>query len=253
MFKLLSRFLLPVLLLVLWKLVTARNDISPIILPKIESVGQSFLSYAQSGEIFRHTLVSLERCFAGFLLGSSIGIASGILLGWFRVLEHLLGFTINFFRSIPKTALAPLLIVWFGFGDLPKVLLIGLASFFYTLIPTIEGVQNVDNLLVKAARSMGARNRQILFGVILPAAMPAIYAGVRIAATSSFVVLVFVEIISGNSGLGYLLEDARESLNTSAMFMTLIVIGFLGFLLDWLVRYSERRLMPWQRGKTVSR
>jgi sulfonate transport system permease protein len=135
-----SRFLLPILLLLLWKLATTYGRVPPIILPEIEAVGRDFLSYARSGEIFRHTLVSLERCFAGFLLGSALGITSGILLGWFKSLEYLFGFTINFFRAIPKTALAPLLIVWFGFGDLPKVLLIGLASFFYTLIPTIEGV-----------------------------------------------------------------------------------------------------------------
>ena len=132
-------------------------------------------------------------------------------------------------------------------------MLIGLSAFFYTVIPTLEGVQNVDSLLVKSARSLGANDRQILFGVILPAAMPSIYAGIRIASTSSFVVLLFVEIISGNDGLGYLLEDARERLNTSTMFMTLIVVGILGFSLDWFVRYTEKKVMPWQKGKTLSR
>lgn len=185
--------------------------------------------------------------------GSAAGVGLGVLLAWFKPLEDFFDLTLNFSRAIPKTALAPLLIVWFGFGDFPKILLIGLAAFFYTVIPTLEGVGNVDNLLVKSARSMGANNRQIVFGVLLPAAMPSIYAGLRIAATSSFVILLFVEIISGNSGLGFLLEDARESLNTSTMFMTLIVVGILGFSLDWLVRYTEKKVMPWQKGKTISR
>jgi ABC-type nitrate/sulfonate/bicarbonate transport system permease component len=251
--RLMIRLLLPLAILLGWKLAVTYGNISPIILPKIESVGRDFIRYTESGELWRHVLVSLQRCFTGYAVGAIVGVALGILMAWFQRLGDLFDFLINFFRAVPKTALAPLLIVWFGFGDFPKVLLIALASFFYTLVPTIEGAQNVDKLLIKAARSMGANNRQVLFGVIFPAALPSIYAGLRIAATSSFVVLVFVEIISGNSGLGYLLEDARESLNTSTMFMTLIVVGILGFLLDWVVRYSERKVMPWQHGRTLSR
>ncbi len=251
--KLLLKCVLPASVFIVWMIATTCGNISPILLPKLGAVGSDFVNYAISGEIFRHIFVSLRRCAIGFFMGSALGITSGILLGWFERLEDFFDFFINFVRAIPKTALAPLLIVWFGFGDLPKVMLIGLGAFFYTVIPTLEGVQNVDSLLVKSARSMGANDRQILFGVILPAAMPSIYAGIRIASTSSFVVLLFVEIISGNDGLGYLLEDARERLNTSTMFMTLIVVGILGFSLDWFVRYTEKKVMPWQKGKTLSR
>lgn len=245
--------LLPLAIFVVWELAVTYGDIPPILLPKLEKIGKDFVKYATNGELLHHTLVSLRRCALGFFIGSAAGIVLGILLGWFKRLEDFFDFTLNFSRAIPKTALAPLLIVWFGFGDFPKVLLIGLAAFFYTVIPTLEGVRNVDNLLVKSARSMGANDLQIIFRVILPASLPSIYAGIRIAATSSFVILLFVEIISGNSGLGYLLEDARENLNTSTMFMTLIVVGILGFSLDWFVRYTEKKIMPWQRGKTLSR
>jgi ABC-type nitrate/sulfonate/bicarbonate transport system permease component len=160
--------------------------------------------------------------------------------------------SIQFLRSIPKSALAPLFIVWFGFGDLPKVLLVGLASFFYTLIPTIEGVKNVDTLFIKSARSMGAGDLQLLLSVIVPAALPAIYAGVRLSASTSLVVLVFVEIIAGDNGLGYMLEQARGSLNMSIMYLDLIILGLIGFLIDWVVRYTETLLMPWRKGKTFS-
>ena len=249
----LVKAIVPTLLLVSWLLVSTYGDISPILLPKLENVFKDFIFYTKNGELLFHIKISLFRCFIGFSMGSLLGIGSGIMIQWFSWLGNLFSGTINFIRSIPKTALAPLFIVWFGFGDLPKILLIGLASFFYTIIPTIEGVENVDNQLIKSAHSMGARDYQILFTVILPAALPSIYAGIRIAATSSFVVLVFVEIIAGNSGLGYLLEDSRESLNTSTMLMTLIVIGILGFCLDGFVRYSEKVLMPWRKGKTISK
>ncbi len=251
--RLLLKTLLPLAIFVAWEIAVTYGDIPPILLPKLEKVGADFVKYSLSGELLHHVLISLRRCTVGFFIGSTIGIIFGVLLGWFRRLNDFFDFTLNFSRAIPKTALAPLLIVWFGFGDFPKVLLIMLAAFFYTVIPTLEGVKNVDSLLVKSARSLGANDRQIMFTVILPAAMPSIYGGIRIASTSSFVILLFVEIISGNSGLGFLLEDARESLNTSTMFMTLIVVGILGFSLDWLVRYTEKKVMPWQRGKTHSR
>ncbi len=250
--KLALQSILPLTIFAVWELLVIYGDLPPIILPRLEKVGADFIKYLMNGEVVYHVGVSLRRCAIGFLCGSAAGVGLGVLLAWFKPLEDFFGITLNFSRAIPKTALAPLLIVWFGFGDFPKILLIGLAAFFYTVIPTLEGVGNVDNLLVKSARSMGANNRQIVFGVLLPAAMPSIYAGIRIAATSSFVILLFVEIISGNSGLGFLLEDARESLNTSTMFMTLMVVGFLGFLLDWLVLYTEKKLMPWQKGKTIS-
>jgi ABC-type nitrate/sulfonate/bicarbonate transport system permease component len=206
----------------------------------------------KSGELYFHTLASLKRYAVGLIAGCALGITGGMVIGWFPLLENLLDIPINFMRSIPKTALAPFLIVWFGFGDMPKVLLIGLASFFYTVIPTIEGVKNVEYHLIKSARSMGANNRQILFTVILPAAMPAMYAGIRLASSTALVVLVFVEIVSGNDGLGYLLETSRGSLNMPTMLTALFVLGIIGFFIDWFVRASEKILMPWRKGKTVS-
>lgn len=248
----LIRFIVPVAFLITWKVTTTYGGIHPLILPKLESVIHDFLTMMQSGELTIHTLASLQRYAMGLVTGCTLGITGGLMLAWFPLLENLLDIPINFMRSIPKTALAPFLIVWFGFGDLPKVLLVGLASFFYTVIPTIEGVKNVEYHLIKSAKSMGANNRQILFTVVLPAAMPAIYAGIRLSSTTALVVLVFVEIISGNDGLGYLLETSRGSLNMSTMFMALFVLGIIGFFIDWFVRYSEKILMPWRKGKTVS-
>jgi len=249
---LLRKLALPILVIVCWYVATTFWSIHPIILPKLQAVAGDFCNYVQNGELLEHTVISLRRCLVGLVGGSALGILMGILLGWNRYLEELFDIAVNFTRAIPKTALAPLFIVWFGFEEMPKVLLIGLASYFYTLIPTIEGVKNVDALYIKSARSLGANDRQILLSVVIPAAMPAMYAGLRLATATAMVVLVFVEILSGNSGLGYLLEMSRSSLNMSTMYMTLVVLGVLGFVLDWLVRRSETWLMPWQKGRTIS-
>lgn len=251
-FMLLRKLLLPLVLIAIWILATSIWTIHPILLPELKSVIRDFFSYAANGELLHHTLASMRRCGIGFFGGAACGIVLGILLGWYKYVEDVFDVSIHFLRSIPKSALAPLFIVWFGFDDLPKVLLVGLASFFYTLIPTIEGVKNVDALFIKSARSMGASDRQILLSVVIPAALPAMYSGVRLSASTSLVVLVFVEIIAGDNGLGYMLEQARGSLNMSTMYLDLIVLGVIGFLIDWTVRYSELLLMPWRKGKTFS-
>jgi sulfonate transport system permease protein len=251
-YKLLRKLALPLFLIVAWFQATSIWTIHPMLLPDLKAVIQDFFTYAANGDLLHHTIFSMRRCAVGFLGGAVCGIILGILLGWYRYIEDVFDVSIQFLRSIPKSALAPLFIVWFGFGDLPKVLLVGLASFFYTLIPTIEGVKNVDTLFIKSARSMGAGDLQLLLSVIVPAALPAIYAGVRLSASTSLVVLVFVEIIAGDNGLGYMLEQARGSLNMSIMYLDLIILGLIGFLIDWVVRYTETLLMPWRKGKTFS-
>lgn len=246
------KLLFPIMVMVFWYLLTKFSDIPDLVLPPLGSIFTDFISMIRSGELPHHIYLSLQRSLLGFLLGSTTGILLGILMGWSRFWGDFFDLFINFIRSIPKTALAPLFIVWFGLGDLPKVLLICLSSFFFTVIPTIEGVKNVDHLLIKSARSMGANEWQLMKNVILPASLPAIFAGIRLAVTTSLIVLVMVEIIAGNNGLGYLLQTARENLDMAIMFATLLTLGILGYSLDAGIRLLARLVMPWRKGKTIS-
>lgn len=248
----LQKFLFPLLILIAWVLLTTFGDIPDLVLPPLESIFMDFFSLIRSGELPLHIFFSLQRSLYGFFIGACCGILLGIIMGWSNFWSNFLDLTINFLRSIPKTALAPLFIIWFGLGDLPKVLLIGLSSFFFTVIPTIEGVKNVDHIVIKSARSLGANQWQIMKSVILPAALPAIFAGIRLAITTSLIVLVMVEIIAGSNGLGYLLQEARENLDVAVMFATLLTLGILGYALDAGVRFIARVVMPWRRGKTLS-
>jgi sulfonate transport system permease protein len=242
----------PIALVALWWAITRFGHLSPFILPAPQSIIREFTELLKSGVLPMHAYVSLKRSLGGFVLGSFLGVSSGVVMGWSRFWDDFFDLPINFVRSIPKTAVAPLFIVWFGLGDTAKVLLIAFSSYFFTVIPTIEGVKNVDNAYVKSARSMGAGQWQIMWTVILPAAMPSIFAGIRLAVTTSLLVLVMVEVIAGNDGLGYLLEQSRASLDMPTMFATLFTLGVLGYYIDVLMQHLSKVIMPWRKGKTIS-
>jgi ABC-type nitrate/sulfonate/bicarbonate transport system permease component len=246
------KVLLPIFLIVAWWGITHFSNISPIILPSPEETVKEFAEMVLDGTLFTNMILSLKRSLSGFLLGAVLGVFSGIVMGWSRIWENVFDLAINFLRAIPKTALAPLFLVWFGLGEPPKILLIAFSSYFFTVVPTIEGVKNMDMAFVKSARSMGASQWQILMTVVIPAALPSIFAGIRLAVTTALIVLVMVEIIGGNDGLGYMLQESREMLNTATMFSTLFVLGMMGYLLDALMQQLGRWIMPWRKGKTLS-
>lgn len=248
----LIKITLPTIIVFAWYVWTKMGEVSPLILPNPESTVRGLVSLAQSGDLTGNTYVSLKRTLGGFCLGSLLGVSTGILIGWSSFWDNFCDLVINFIRSIPKTALAPLFIVWFGLGDMSKILLISFSSYFFTVIPTIEGVRNIDDLYVKTARSLGANQWQILTTVVLPSAMPSIFAGLRLAAATALIILVMVEIIAGNDGLGYLLQEARGNLDMAMMFATLITLGVLGYLLDAGMQRLGRLIMPWRKGKTLS-
>ncbi len=250
--RMLRKVIVPLVLVGLWWAIIRFGHLSPFILPDPGSIIREFAELLKSGALPLHVYVSLKRSLGGFVLGSLLGVFSGIVMGWSRFWGDCFDLPINFIRSVPKTALAPLFIVWFGLGDTAKVLLIAFSSYFFTVIPTIEGVKNVDNAYVKSARSMGANQWQVMTTVILPAAMPSIFAGLRLAVTTSLLVLVMVEVIAGNNGLGYLLEESRASLDMPTMFATLLTLGVLGYYIDVLMQYLSKVIMPWRKGKTIS-
>jgi sulfonate transport system permease protein len=248
----LTKIALPMAIVSVWWLFVRFGHLSPFVLPPPESVFLGFVDLIKSGELPLHIYLSLKRSLGGFALGSILGIASGVIIGWSRFWDDLFDLPVNFVRSIPKTALAPLFIVWFGLGDWSKVLLIAFSSYFFTVIPTVEGVKNVDKAYVKSATSMGASEWQILRTVLLPSAMPSIFAGVRLAMTTSLLVLVMAEVMAGNNGLGYLLETSRANLDLPVMFATLLTLGALGYAIDLLMKYASKVIMPWRKGKTLS-
>jgi ABC-type nitrate/sulfonate/bicarbonate transport system permease component len=201
-----------------------------------------------SGELLPHISISLYRAIAGFFLGSVTGIIVGLLMGWFRSINSIADIPFNMIRAVPKAALAPLFILWFGIGELPKILLISMSSFIYCVINVVAGFKSVDITMIKVALSLGAKDKDILKEVIVPAISPMIFAALRLGIVVSFILLVIVEMIAAQKGLGYYIMMTQRLYYTDKMFAALIVITVFAYLLDLSIRKIEKHSLRWHKG-----
>ncbi len=186
----------------------------------------------------KHAAISLQRVFSGYAIAVVIAIPLGFLIGWFKTWDRYLGPLLQILRQIPLLALFPVFILLFGIGELPKTLLIMLAAMWWILLSTISAVQNVDPFLVKTARSMGMSHLDMFRKVVLPSAVPLIFTGLRYASTEVILVLIGVEMLGTNAGLGILLH--RQ------MWPVIIFMTILGVIANYFLMTLERRLCTWK-------
>jgi NitT/TauT family transport system permease protein len=205
-----------------------------------------------SGTWLNHAAASIWRVFAGFAWGIALGTLAGLLIGLSRIMERVLDPTIQVLRNVPVTAWVPLSLVFFGIGNAPAVFLIGLGAFFPAAVNTTHGVRQINSTLIKAARMMGANERELLVRVILPAALPSIMTGVRLSMGIAWVLVVVAEILAVRSGLGYLLNDAYLFYRNDVVIAAMLSIGLLGFISDRLVVLVRDYLLEWNRLETFS-
>jgi taurine transport system permease protein len=233
-----------------WWLITAFGYIKPLFLPSPAAVVAQFLDVATDGfggsTLLEHTLWSLYRVFAAFLLACLTAIPIGIGMGVNRVLRGVFDPPIEFYRPIPPLAYLPLIIIWFGIGDLGKVVLIYLAVFAPLALNARAGVRSVSLEQIHAAYSLGASRLQVIRHVILPAALPEILTGMRIGIGFGWTTLVAAEMVAATAGLGYMVLNAAEFLRSDVVIMGIVVIGALAYLFDLLMRRIERALVPWK-------
>ena len=233
-----------------WWLVTGLGWIKPLFLPSPGAVLDQFFEVGTGGfggsTLFEHTLWSLYRVFAAFLLACVTAIPIGIAMGVNRVFRGIFDPPIEFYRPIPPLAYLPLIIIWFGIGDLGKIILIYLAVFAPMALAARAGVRSVSIEQIHAAYSLGASRMQVIMQVILPAALPEILTGMRIGIGFGWTTLVAAEMVAATAGLGYMVLNAAEFLVTDVVIMGIVVIGVLAYLFDLLMRQVERRLVPWK-------
>ncbi|WP_219211346.1 ABC transporter permease [Variovorax boronicumulans] len=198
-----------------------------------------------TGEIWPHLGASLQRALWGFLLGASTGVLAGVLTGRFTVLRQLSDPVLHGLRAIPAIAIVPLAIVWFGLGDVSKVMLIAWGAFFPVWVNTFIGVRDIPPVYLRSAATLGARPVAALLQVALPAALPFVFAGLRQATAVAFVVLVAAELVGAEKGLGFLISFAHLVFRVDIMFVGLIYLGAVGFLADQLFALLLQKLFPW--------
>jgi ABC-type nitrate/sulfonate/bicarbonate transport system permease component len=217
--------------------------IDPFFLPSPVSVAGALWEMALDGSLADSVGASLYRIFAGWLLGSAVAIPLGLLIGTFAPAKSAFDPFVHFFRFVPAIALVTLFIVWFGIGEASKILLIAYATGFIVLVNTASGIGAIPQDKIDAARCLGAKPRQVFLRVIVPASLPNIYVGMRLALASSFLVIVAAEMLAAESGLGYLIWNSRLYFRIDLMFAAIFLLGFLGFLSDRLMRVGGRLLM----------
>lgn len=249
--RLALRTLSVVLFFALWYAVTwlnrAAHWFNPLLLPPPDKVLEAGIELVRTGELQHDIAASLYRVVVGFVIASVLGVATGLLVGTWRTLEDLLDPMIELLRPIPPLAFLPMMVLWFGIGEGSKIAFIAYAAFFPVFTTTLEGIKFVDPVLLRAASSLGATRAEMFRYVIFPAALPAIITGLRLAFGLSFFVIVAAEFIAADSGLGYLINDARTFFLVSNMLLGAAVIGIIGFTFNIALRRLEHALLRWRR------
>jgi NitT/TauT family transport system permease protein len=229
-----------------WEAAARLQWVPALFLPAPTAVLGEAAGMARSGELGRHLAVSLARVGLGFGHGAAVGTMLGLALGWSRTLWAVGNPVIAATYPIPKIALLPLMILWLGIGEAPKVTMIALGVFFPVVINTYAGVRGTDPLMVKAARSLGAGSWQIVQKVVLPSALPTILAGYRLGAGIALLLVVSAEMINATAGIGFLILHSGDLMLTGKLMVGLATLSILGLVSTWALRGLEAWLAPWK-------
>lgn len=242
----LRRWPSPIVLIALWQ---AGSSLGIIPEQKIASPAQILATAKElvlDGTLGSQTLVSVQRVALGFAIGAVIGVTLAVLAGLSRIGEDAVDPPMQMLRTLPHFGLIPLLIVWMGIGELPKISLIALGVMFPLYLNTFAGIRSIDRKFLEAAKTLHLNRRQRLRHVVIPGAIPQALVGLRQSLGVAWLSLIVAETVSASSGLGYLINHAREFLQTDVIVVGLAVYSILGLLTDSIVRFLERRALRWR-------
>ncbi|MEV7371832.1 ABC transporter permease [Streptomyces sp. NPDC090301] len=236
----------PVLLLALWQTLSTTGVLPADALASPGTIARAGGELIGDGTLPTAMGVSLRRVAAGLLIGGIVGIALALLSGLSRLGEDLVDAPVQMLRTVPWVGLIPLLIIWLGIGEAPKVALIALGVAFHLYLNVYAGIRGVDAQLVEAGQSLGLGRWGLVRHVVLPGALPGAMTGLRYSLATAWLALVFGESINADAGIGFLMNQAREFFRTDVIVVCLVVYAFLGLLADALVRTLERLLLQWR-------
>src|SRR5690625_4654548 len=233
-------------LLLVWELITQLNLVSPLFLPAPSAIITTGWEMIKSGEIYNNLTASLFRIVVGYIIGAIVGIVIGLLLGfskWFDAIGTPIVYSIY---PIPKIALLPLFILCLCIGELSKVTIIALGLFFPVVINTFSGVKNVDHMLIIAAVTFGSSPFNVIRKFILPGSLPMIFAGLKLAAGTSLLLLVSAEMIAAQNGIGSMVLHYGNLMITTKLMVGVVVLSLLGLTFNRGLQWLENKLLPWR-------
>ncbi len=232
--------------LAIWSLLSFFGLVNKLLLPTPVEVFLKLIDLFRSGTIFPDIAATLYRTVAAFLIGSSIGVLVGLVMGYYKRVYSALEFIVDFFRSIPATALFPLFLLFFGIGDEAKIAAVVFATSFIVVVNTMYGVRHRSQVRTNFARTLKIEGFDLFKKIILPDAAPHIFAGLRVAISISLIVVVVTEMFIGTTfGLGRRIIDSQLVYNIPEMYAAIIITGIIGYLINWFVFFVERKKIHW--------
>jgi NitT/TauT family transport system permease protein len=236
-------------LAILWETVGRAMDST--LIPPLTQIGAAWWKLLSSGKLLANLSMSLTTLVIGFCLAAFIGVVLGLLMGRFRAIEHFLDLYVNALMSAPTTAFVPVLILWFGLGMESRIAVVFLFAIFVIIINTMTGVKQVDTVLVEMARSFGAREREIFLKIMLPAALPAIMAGLRLGMGRAVKGMVTGEMLLTLTGIGAMIMQYGSSFATDSLFAVILTILMVALMAMKAVQWIDRRLTGWKAGIAI--
>jgi NitT/TauT family transport system permease protein len=230
-----------------WEALVDLRGIAPIYLPAPSAIVEYLLRMIADGSMGFNLGVTLLRIFAGFAVAAVAGVLVGVVMGMSRIAARVADPWIAALYPLPKISLIPLLIIWLGTGETYKIVISAVSAFFPIVISAYSGIRQADQGLIKAAKDLGANRRQVQMKVVIPAAIPSIFAGLHLGMGVTIILVVAAEMIggSGESGMGYLLIHAGQVMETEKVFASLVVLAVMGALVIKAQQWIDRRVAPW--------
>ena len=241
------RLIAPLTILAAWELAGRLGLVNTLLFPAPSKALADLMVMISSGYLWRALYASLYRVICGFAVAVVVGAVLGMAMARIRWVDDILDPLVELLRPISPLALFPLAILWFGIGDASKIFLIALAASFPVILNTYAGARSIDSNLVRASRSLGATEFEIFKGVVLPASLPHIFTGVRLAWGISLIVIIAAEMIGATVGIGYMILEAQQTFRTERVLAGIFVIGAIGFTTDLGFRRLRRWVLPWYR------
>lgn len=236
----------PLILLIVWEVVAVLQLVDVRFFPRPTLVMQQLFSMIASGELWQHFSATLSRIAVGFTIGASVGVVVGLVMGGSRWVRAILNPMMATIYPIPKIAVFPLIMLVFGLGETSKYVTVAIAVFFLVLFPTVSGVMGIPRIYIDAGHNLGAHGVDFYRRIALPGALPSIFTGFRVGLGVALIVIVGVEFVGADSGIGYLIWNSWQLFNINRMFAGLMVLAALGHLSSLVLDALQKRLVPWR-------